>query len=200
MSQKYNKTENPKGSSGHSVPLQDRHNASSRPRLFFRLGCAALALMLAVGGVSLLRSSFEAQLPMVHAATGATISEAAGQTWEANVNMSPGDTSIQVCKIFLLSTSSSTTDNGGKMVINSGKTVEMVIDDGYNDASVIEILSGATLHLYGTMTGNFDELKIANKEAEATSRDGHFYIHLYEGAIFKPTYNSDNYIEPVLGV
>ena len=137
---------------------------------------------------------------MVHAATGATISEAAGQTWEANVNMSPGDTSIQVCKIFLLSTSSSTTDNGGKMVINSGKTVEMVIDDGYNDASVIEILSGATLHLYGTMTGNFDELKIANKEAEATSRDGHFYIHLYEGAIFKPTYNSDNYIEPVLGV
>ena len=103
MNQKYNKTENPKGRSGHSVPLQDRHNASSRPRLFFRLGCAALALMLAVGGVSLLRSSFEAQLPMVHAATGATISEAAGQTWEANVNMSPGDTSIQVCKIFLLS-------------------------------------------------------------------------------------------------
>ena len=67
MRKMYNKTDDSKCKAGHVIRFRNRHDASSRSGLLLRLGCAALALMLAVGGVSLLRSSFEAQLPMVHA-------------------------------------------------------------------------------------------------------------------------------------
>ena len=83
MNPMYNKTDNPKRKAGRAVPLQDRHNHSFKSGLLSRLCCAALALLLAFGGVSALRGSFDGLLPVVHAethwdrtiATGATNKE-----------------------------------------------------------------------------------------------------------------------------
>ncbi|MBQ3928891.1 MAG: hypothetical protein II711_02210 [Clostridia bacterium] len=194
------KTDNLKRKAGRAVLPRDRHDASSRSGLLLRLFSAALALMLAVGGVSLLHLSFSEQLPVVQAANGEIITEATGSTWDSNINMAPDQTTVQVVKIFLGATPTPSSDNGGSMIIRAGKTVEMVPDGGSNDSSVIQILQGASLHLHGAMTGHFDELTIANKESTLASRDGHFYIYLYDGATFTATYNSDMFTEGAAGV
>ena len=101
MNQMYNKTDNPKRKAGRAVPLQDRHNHSFKSGLLSRLCCAALALLLAFGGVSALRGSFDGLLPVVHAEVhwDRTISTG-GQNTEINdsyprlieVNVYSGDT------------------------------------------------------------------------------------------------------------
>ena len=96
MSNKYKKTNNSKWESGHSAPPRDRHNVSSRPGLLFRLGCAVLALTLAVCATPLLRRYFEAPLPMVHAAGGQTITVYG--TWDSDDKMEPGQTSLDNMK------------------------------------------------------------------------------------------------------
>ena len=177
MSNKYKKTHNSKWESGHSASPRDRHNVSSRPGLLFRLGCAVLAMTVAVCAAPLLRRFFEAQLPMVHAA-GQTINVYG--TWDSNDKMEPGQTSLDVDKIYM---------NAGSVIrIRNGKTINMVNQQtiGSADLSVIYLYSNANLHLYGTMTGSCDELNI-------TSDSSHVYVYLNEGAVFDVTFNDDTF-------
>ena len=187
MRKMHNKTDNSKCKAGRTIPLRDGHDISSRPRLLLRLGCAALALMLAVCAAPLLRRSFDVQLPVVHGVGTETepenieIHAVIDPDWDSDTKMEGSD--VWYTKKIRI-------EIGKKMYVREGKTIHMLTNlssTGNSDNSGIYINGSAELHVYGKITGEFDEV------SKQLADSGHFYLYLCSGAIFDADYDNDTY-------
>ena len=158
MNQMYNKTDNPKRKAGRAVPLQDRHNHSFKSGLLSRLCCAALALLLAFGGVSALRGSFDGLLPVVHAEEE-DITERLSLarkdftgTWHSTTEMENVDYLKQTQYHFI---------SRCRVYIDEGKELKVRRERENatgGDGSVVYMYENSELHLRGgSMTGMCDE-------------------------------------------
>ena len=178
MRKMYNKTDDSKCKAGHVIRFRNRHDASSRSGLLLRLGCAALALMLAVGGVSLLRSSFDVQLPVAYAEVhwDRTISTG-GQNTEIN------DSYPRLIEVNVYSGDTMTVTKNGEM--NLGH------DSGDNDASEIELRSGATLNLRGKITGECERITVSRYVNSLVYSDAYLNVFLNDGAVFDVVFNKE---------
>ena len=159
--------------------------------------------MLAVGGVSLLRRSFNVVLPLVYGAdddegnSDLHILLNAGETWEADNDIPDGADSITLSKIDCLAYSG---NKKAVFIVNEGKTVNMIHEysnSGNSDFSEIMLNTGAELHLRGTMEGNVKELKI--RKGTNLLAPAHFYVYLYKGAVLKLNY-TDGYYDNALQI
>ena len=143
MRKMYNKTDDSKSKAGRTVSLQDKHDAPSRPGLLLRLGSAALALLLAIGGVSLLHRSFDVQLPVAHGVGTETepenieIHAVINPDWDSDTKMEGSD--VWYTKKIRIET-------GKKMYVREGKTIHMLTNlssTGNSDNSGIYINGSA---------------------------------------------------------
>ena len=160
------KTDNLKCKAGRAAPTHDKHNASSRSGLLFRLGSAALALLLAVGGVSLLRSSFNGRLPLVQAAvnTDARLEVAESQVMITN-DVYPNLKQLNV-------------KTSAKLTINPTADITMTGED--SSSSEVDLWANSTLHLKGKLHGYVDRLSVIESSQ--------LIVYLNQGAIFDVDY------------
>ena len=204
MKKLYRKTDNPNRKAVRAAFIWNSNVFSSRSGLLFRLSCAALALLFAVSGVSLLRGSFDVALPLVHGADDHEgdpdlhVLLTSGEVWEADNDIPHGADSITLSKIDCLAHVGS--EKGGVFIVNEGKTVHMIHEysnSGNTDFSEIMLNNGAELHLMGTMEGGVKELKI--KKGSSTVKPAHFYVYLYKGAVLNLSY-TDGYYDNALHI
>ena len=172
MNQMYNKTDNPKRKAGRAVPHQDRHNHSFKSGLLSRLCCAALALLLAFGGVSALRGSFDGLLPVVHAETHWDRTIATGATNKEFDGEYPRVIEINV-------------DANTTMLIKDTAKINIGRDSGSNDASEIQVYTGATLNLEGEITGTAERLTVSRYN------DASLNVFLNKGAVFDVVFDKE---------
>lgn len=125
-----------------------------------------LALTLLVGAAPLLRRYVDGQLAVVHGAVNNdnTITCLTSQT----TNISDTYPAVSQINVNL----------NGTLNINSEADITMVNDSGRNDDSEIEAYGGATINLYGKITGSFDKLAISSVGGAS------FNIFLNKGAVF----------------
>lgn len=139
-------------------PHRERQKASFRSRLLLRLSCAALALLLAIGAAPLLRHSFNVPLPVVYGVgtesnpENIEIRAVIDPDWDSDTEMD--GYSIWYSKKIRIET-------GKNMYLREGKTIHMMNNQsstGNSDNSGIYINGNAELHVYGKITGEFDEI------------------------------------------
>ena len=158
MKKRRGKTGDSDGRVGCAPPHRERQKASFRSRLLLRLGCAALALLLAIGVAPLLRHSFNVPLPVVYGVgtesnpENIEIRAVIDPDWDSDTEMD--GYSIWYSKKIRIET-------GKNMYLREGKTIHMMNNQsstGNSDNSGIYINGNAELHVYGKITGEFDEI------------------------------------------
>ena len=171
MKNKYNKIDNQNCKSEYSA--QNNHNFPSNPKMLLRLGCAALALILAVCATPLLRRAFDLPLPVVYGAinTDNTITCHTSDTIDI-VDIYPAVKEVNV-------------DLNGTMNILKDAVITMENGTGHNDESEIQVYGGASINLYGKITGIFDKFSVS-------SANGSFNIFLSEGAVFDAVFDHED--------
>ena len=171
MRNEYMKKENQSGKSEYSA--RNSHKFPSNPKKLLRLGCAALALMLVVCAAPLLRRSFDLQLPVVYGA----INNDSSITCHTSDTKDIIDTYPAVKEINV--------DVNGTLNITETAVITMVNGSGNNDESEIQVYGGATINLYGRISGVFDKFSVSSANAS-------FNIFLCDGAVFDAEFDHED--------